>query len=144
MAGITKDVLTAVYSRFTTTSTGAHVPLYTSLGGRMYLSVAPQNAPLPYTVYELTDDRQDWQFGRNYRRITIAFDQYSSVRSTTEITALMHQLDTLYDGRPLTSTGFTRVSFNREFSHLSQLVDEVSNTPIWWGLHQYQLVISTT
>lgn len=141
---ITHSVLTAIYSRFTSTSTGGRTPLYSSLSGRMYLSVAPQNAPYPYAVYELVDDRQDWQFGKNYRRVTVTFDQYSSVRSTTEITTLMHNLTALYDGRPLTSTGFTRVSFNREFSQLSQLVDEVSNTPVWWGLHQYQLTISTT
>lgn len=141
---ITKDFLTALYSRFSSTSTGARTHLYSDVSGRMYLSDAPQNATLPYIIYELVDDRQDWQFGRNYRRLTVSFDQYSSVRSTTEITKMMHDLDALFDNRPLSSTGFTRISCNREFSQLSKLIDEVSNTPIWWALHQYQVVISTT
>ena len=141
---ITSDFLTAIYSRFSSTGSTGRPPLYADVAGRMYLSDAPQNATLPYIIYELIDDRQDWQFGRNYRRLTVSFDQYSSVRSTTEITKMMHDLDTLYDNRPLASSGFVRVSCNREFSQLSKLIDEVSNTPIWWALHQYQVVISTT
>ena len=142
-AGITRAFLAAWYGRFTST-TPSRPALYTDLGGRFYHSDAPQNATLPYAVYELVDDRQDWQFGRNYRRLTVSVDQYSSVRSTTEILTLMHDLDSLYDGSPLASTVFQRVSCNREFSNLSRLIDDVSGTPIWWALHQYQITISTT
>lgn len=53
--------------------------LYTALGGRIYNTIAPQNAALPLMVLNFGPDTDDRNFGSVTHRMSVQIDLYGSL-----------------------------------------------------------------
>lgn len=127
------NLLTGIYSKFTTTVAGSHNSLYTGLAGRLYPHVIPQGEPRPHAAYYLINNTPDDYFTEDYEDTEIQFNIYSENSSPIEALTLKGYLQSLYDDCTLTITGHTHVYMQRIFSEL--LRDEESN--VWQVVVSY-------
>ncbi len=95
---------------------GTTTDLYTDLGGRLYLSEAPQAAAMPYCVYDLVVASPEPFFTFSHETATIQFAIYSDDGSAVNVMTYGKHLKALYDNCSLTVAGYTHIDFNRESS----------------------------
>ena len=103
------SLFTAIYNKFTATTTG----FYNDVSGRMYLYKAPQDAPFPYCVYFPVSDLNDVDFSDETEEFLVQFNVFSQSNSATEAGTLLASLKTLYDDCDLTVTGWRHLEFSR-------------------------------
>jgi len=113
--------------------------IYAALGGRLYLSEAPQTAAMPYCVYDLISAEPEYHFGFRHETATIQFAIYTDDGSATNALTYGGYLKTLYDNCSLTITGYTHIDFNREQS--DRLIRN-SETMTWQWSCDYEVLMS--
>jgi len=107
-----KNLLTAIYSKFTT----GPPTIYTNLGGKMYLAEAPQDTAMPYCVYDLISDVPEYHFGFQHESVLIQFSIYTDDSSATNVMTYGTNLKALYDNCSMSVSGYTHIDFNRDQS----------------------------
>ena len=120
-----------IYSLFATGST----TIYANVGGRLYLSEAPQNTSFPYIVFYLVSDDYDFQFTEDYEDILIQFNIFDDKASPSNISNYFENLKTLYDWSSPTVVGYTVIKFVREFAQL------VRDDDVWQYTVQYRILL---
>lgn len=114
--------------------------LSTNIGGRLYLSEAPQNVSFPYCVYDLISEIPDEYFSSpDLEEVVLSFGLFSENESSIEVQDLFENLKTVYDNCALTVTGYTHVSMYRTFSSLIR--DPENN--VWQYNCDYDVMVHT-
>jgi hypothetical protein len=93
---------------------------YTSVSGKLYKGRAPQNATLPYAVFNLISDVPEWTFNTDFVRMRYQFDLYSSNNSSVEVENMYTYLNTLFDWCSLAVDGHDHVHMKRELARLTR------------------------
>ena len=124
-------LLNGIYSKFTG-STGAG-SLHADLGGRLHFDEAPQNSAYPYGVYYLISDVPSWTFDADFEEYLIQFNLFDDDSSSADVNTAQLALTTLYDWTTLTSSGYTNIYMQREFSNLTR------EEEIWNYMTQYRV-----
>ena len=136
-----KNLDTAIYSKFTATVEGSHNSLYTSIGGRMYKSEAPEGADFPYCVYMDVSNTPEYPGGKTIERTLMQFSLFSSLSSSSEIEDMLTYLWALYDDCSLTITDNDLIYFIR--GHKTEMRDEVTTSSgtsgVWHYAQEYDL-----
>jgi hypothetical protein len=133
-----KAIFDGIYAKFTATTGGVHNSFYTALGGRMYLSAAPQLTTYPYAVYSLVSGVPDWTLSSdNFEDLIIQFSIFDDGASASTIATAFGYQDTLYHDCGLSITGYSSIYMYREMQHL--LRDEEDDT--WQFVSQYRLFL---
>ena len=131
------EIFTAIYNKFTTD------PLdnfYVSIGGRLYLEKAPQNAVYPYVVYSMITDERDWMFEEEFEEFTIDFNIWSQAASADEAGDILGYLKALFDDCSLTvAGGWRHLLFQRDVVFGNHDLEE--DPPIWGYLVQYTVMV---
>jgi len=108
-----KLLFTAIYTYFAAGSAGS---LYTSVGGRFYLTEAPQGATLPYIVYSMVSEIPEYWFGDMiHETFTLQFSIFSSSPSSTEALNIYTYLSAYFDDHIISITGYSGLKFERSF-----------------------------
>lgn len=128
-----KAVFQAIYSHF---NTGTN-DLKTAVGGRMYPHEAADNATLPYIVYYLIDDINEYNFSDDTQRLTVQFSIYSDSNSPGQALDIFEYLKALYDDASLSVTGFRTIRCQRGQMQLNR--DEEFET--WHCFTDYEIEI---
>jgi len=126
-----QNLLNGLYSKFTG-STGAG-SLHADLGGRLYFDEARQNSAYPYGVYYLISDVPSWTFDADFEEYLIQFNLFDDDSSSADVNTAQLALMTLYDWTTLTSSGYTNIYMQREFSNLTREED------VWNYMTQYRV-----
>jgi hypothetical protein len=128
-----KVVFTSIYSRFNTGTNS----LKTAVGGRMYPHEAADAATMPYVVYYLVDDLNEYTFSDDTERINVQFSIYSDSNSPGQALDLYENLKSLYDDAALTVTGYTVIRCQR--GQMQLMRDEEMGT--WHLFVDYEIEI---
>ena len=127
-------LFTGIYTLFNAGNT-----FKTAVGGRLYLTVAPQGATYPYAVYQMLGRNYDPDFAEEIEDIDIQFSVFSQNRSATEAGTVLGTLLSLYDYCDLTVTGYRHLSMERGFVWPNN--DVTVDPPIHGYTIQYQLLL---
>lgn len=114
------NLITAIVSKT------ANSALSTSVGGRIYLDQAQQEAEFPYIVFFVVSDTPNYTFKFDHEEVLIQFSIFSTSQSASEISTIYNNLKSLFDDCALTITGNTLVHFWRE--NLTTMIDNI-DTP---------------
>jgi hypothetical protein len=113
-------VAQAITTLFAATS-GAppvHNSFYTSVGGRLYNTQAPQNTKFPYATFSFVAGTPDWMFRENLENLLIQFSLFSATGSSNqEIETIYEYMKDLFDWAPLNVSGYTTLWMRRETDH---------------------------
>jgi|LakMenEpi03Aug12_release.lakeMendotaPanAssembly.Ray.scaffolds.fasta_scaffold585912_2 hypothetical protein len=105
---------------------------YQTLGTRVYLNVAPENATLPLCVYRVVDHIIEPVFATNKvsrERITIEFDQFHQTSGgVTAGLSASESLAVLLDNRELNPTGYDRIVLRSESRGVPEVEDDAIRT----------------
>ena len=126
-----KTLFTGIYNLFITGTP----TIYTNVGGRFYLSEAPQNTAFPYIVYYLANNDYDYQFVEDFEDFLIQFNIFDDKASASNISTYFENLKTLFDWSVPTVTGYTVSRFVREFAQL------VRDDEVWQYTVQYRVLL---
>lgn len=127
-----KALFTGIYNLFTT----GPPSIYTNVGGRFYLTEAPQETVFPYIVYYLESNEYDYEFVEDFEDHIIQFNIFDdSIGSASNITTYYENLKSLFDWSLPTVTGYRVVRFTRLFSTM------VRDEDIWQYTIQYRVVL---
>ena len=126
-----KAFFTGIYNLFTTGSPA----IYTNVGGRFYLTEAPQNTAFPYIVYYLANNDYDYQFVEDFEDFLIQFNIFDDKASASNISTYFENLKTLFDWSAPTVTGYKVSSFVREFAQLAK------DDEVWQYTVQYRVLL---
>lgn len=126
-----KALFTGIFNLFTTGTPA----IYTSVGGRLYLTEAPQNTSFPYIVYYLISNDYDFQFEEDYEEFIIQFNIFDDDASASDIGTYFENLKSLYDWSSPTVTGYSVINFTREFAQLARDDD------VWQYTVQYRVLL---
>lgn len=134
-----KDLFTGIYTRFSSTP---HSSFYNDIGGRMYLSEAPEGTAFPYCVYGLVNNAADWTFTEDTDDAVIEFTLYSDSASAVEITDAESKLRAEYDDCQLPSTAigsWSHIWMQRGNSYLDKLPDILPDKSVWRYTVEYDV-----
>jgi len=126
-----KTLFTGIYNLFITGTPA----IYTNVGGRFYLTEAPQNTAFPYIVYYLANNDYDYQFVEDFEDFLIQFNIFDDKASASNISTYFENLKTLFDWSVPTVTGYTVSRFVREFAQL------VRDDEVWQYTVQYRVLL---
>lgn len=126
-----KTLFTGIYNLFTTGSPA----IYTDVGGRFYLTEAPQDTTFPYIVYYLVSNDYDYQFEEDFEEFVIQFNIFDDKASPSNISDYYENLKTLFDWSSPTVSNYTVITFQREFSQLARDDD------VWQWTVQYRVLL---
>lgn len=105
---------------------------YQSLGTRVYLEAAPEDASLPLCVYRVESHEIEPTFATNNvsrERFTIAFEQYHATNAgITAALAASDSLATLLDNVTLSPTGYDRVVLRSESRGVPEVEEHAIRT----------------
>ena len=110
----------------------------TAVGGRFYLSEAPQSATYPFAVYSLVSLMPDYFFGNNLVDATVQISIFSEDTGADEVTTAWGHLCNRFDDAAISVTGYGTVEFRRS---LANLIRE-PETNIWHYATDYELILS--
>ncbi len=99
----------------------------TDVGGRIFLSQAPEGCEFPYAVFFIVSDVPEYPGGKTIEDLMFQFSLFSTSESATEITTMLTDLHTILDDCVLTITGYSPIYFIR--GNLTTMVEDVT-TPI--------------
>jgi len=109
--------------------------LSTSVGGRIYLDEAPQEATLPYVVFFIVTSYPTDTFTEKIEDTLVQFSIFSALPGATEISTIYENLTTLFDGCDLTITGDTHIWMQRR--HLATMIDEITTATGTFGMKHW-------
>ena len=113
-----KNILTAIYSKFTGSE------LSSDVGGRIYLDQAPDNCQFPYVVYSVISVTPDDVFAKKGKQSLIQFSLFSANPSAVEITDMHGHLKTLFDDCSMTITSNTLLWMHEV--NLTTMVEDIT------------------
>jgi len=87
--------------------------LDTALSGRMYLYEAPEDAPMPFSVFMMESDISDYTFDDSHNEIGMLFFVNSKEGKAVEVCENLELLEALYDDCKLSVTGYRFVGMER-------------------------------
>jgi hypothetical protein len=138
-----KNFYTALMTKFTATSGGSHNDFYQSVNGRLFNTVAPDGAELPYCVFTHVSSVPDNTFSEDIDDVLIQFSIFSASGDETEALNAMENLKALYDDCTLSISSATLVQFTRGPEGLEIEDDDTpSGTQKYWHYHvDYNAVV---
>lgn len=107
------NLFKSIYSHFIDTP---HNDFYNSLNGRLYYGMAPQSCDYPYAVYFGVTSTPEDTLTEEIDEVTIQFNVYSELNTSTESGELLNQCRALFDKQDLEVTGSKDIYLTREFS----------------------------
>ncbi len=115
-----RNLFSAIYTKFTELTGGNHNAFYTTISGKLYLGIAPQNSAYPYVVYSLVSDVYSWNFSLNgeFETVLLQFSIYSESASPLEAENIYTDLIALFDWVNINITGYNNLYMRREHSNL--------------------------
>jgi hypothetical protein len=128
-----KPLFTAIY-----TFANAASDFKTAIGGRFYLSEAPQSATYPFAVYSLVSLMPDYIFSAEMVEPTIQISIFSNDTGADEVVTAWGYMTTLFDDAAISVTGYGTVEFRRD---LANLIRE-PETNVWHYATDYELILS--
>jgi hypothetical protein len=134
-----KQLSKAIISKYKlSTSSGT---LYSSLTGGLWNSEAPANTAYPYAVFYLISDTPSHVMegtftDYKYEECLVQFSIYDDDTSQATIGGLYDTLTDLYDEASLSVSGYSTISFKREFSHAEKI--NLENESYWQYVVQYR------
>jgi len=123
----------------------------TAIGGRLYKTIADEDAVYPYSVFKVVNDRPEYTFKNTFEDVIIQFSLFSASNSSSEVEDLFTYLKTVYDDCALTLTGSSLIWMVRQNANL--ILEEHTVKPssggesiIWvWAYHvDYNIVFERT
>jgi|WetSurMetagenome_2_1015567.scaffolds.fasta_scaffold763976_2 hypothetical protein len=130
-----KEIADAIMTKFNTTPNS----LYTSVGGRMYNTEAPQNVTWPYIVFSFPTRNPDYMFTSEFENVRMQFSIFSLSQSTTEVDAIGKNLQTMFDWCALSVSGYFHV-FMRRINNTQRKDDR----PSWINVIEYRVMVEKT
>jgi hypothetical protein len=105
---------------------------YSTLGARVYLNAAPEDAALPLCVYRVADHQIEPVFATNKQsreRFVVEFEQYhpTSAGATAALSA-SESLANLLDNATLSPTGYDRVVLRSETRGVPEVEEHAIRT----------------
>ncbi len=97
-----------------------------------YFTEAPQDAAMPYVVYNLVSNVPDWTYTEDMENSLIQFSIFDDHSSSTTINDIYEKLTALFDWCVLTIEGYSHIYMKREFNILTRGND------IWKYVIQYR------
>ena len=113
-----KNILTAIYSKFTGSDLSSYV------GGRIYLDQAPESCEFPYVVYSVVSVIPDDVFAKKGKHTLIQFSLFSSNPSAVEISTMHGYLKALFDDCSMTITSNTLLWMHEV--NLTTMVEDIT------------------
>ena len=113
-----KNILTAIYSKFTGSE------LSSDVGGRIYLDQAPDNCQFPYVVYSVISVTPDDVFAKKGKQSLIQFSLFSANPSAVEISTMHGYLKALFDDCSMTITSNTLLWMHEV--NLTTMVEDIT------------------
>ena len=97
-----------------------------------YFTEAPQDAVMPYVVYNLVSNVPDWTYTEDMENSLIQFSIFDNNSSSTTINDIYAKLTALFNWCSLSVTGYSHIYMKREFNILTRGND------IWKYVIQYR------
>jgi len=97
-----------------------------------YFTEAPQDAVMPYVVYNLVSNVPDWTYTEDMENSLLQFSIFDDHSSSTTINDIYEKLTALFDWCVLTVEGYSHIYMKREFNILTRGND------IWKYVIQYR------
>lgn len=129
-----KDLMTAIYTKFSALPNNT---FYTSINGRLYFSILPQDVTYPCASYHLVTDTHSYTFREKFEEALIQINLFSKSSSSTEVTTMYENLKDLFDWCTLSVTGYRFFKMSRDFAILEWDPD----TQIWMYIVQYRIFL---
>ena len=85
-----------------------------------YFTEAPQDAAMPYVVYNLVSNVPDWTYTEDMENSLIQFSIFDDHSSSTTINDIYEKLTALFDWCVLTIEGYSHIYMKREFNILTR------------------------
>ena len=133
-----KQLMKALYVRFksTTGSPAIHNSLYTALNGKLYNSLIPQDASMPFGIFEVIANVYDWTFSESLERVKVQFSVYLDANNAaTSAQDMMEHIKSLYDDCSLTVDGFQTYYMRRGNSFMT------FEDNVWHVMVDYDLLL---
>ena len=121
-----KELFTGIYSKY-----NGNEALKAAITG-FYFTEAPQDAAMPYVVYNLVSNVPDWTYTEDMENSLIQFSIFDDHSSSTTINDIYEKLTALFDWCVLTIEGYSHIYMKREFNILTRGND------IWKCVIQYR------
>ena len=131
------ELSTAIMTKFNATSGDPAVnnTFYTSIGGRLYNTQAPQAAIFPFAVFTEISDLYEFTFTTSFENILFQFALFSTEESVQEVENMFSYCKTLFDWCTLSPSGYTHLYMRRESSHLTK-----DDRPAWMRIVEYRIM----
>ncbi len=126
----------AIYNKYNN-STGHGA--YTSIAGRFFHNVAPQESTFPYVVYFSVTDVDELNFTDEIEDFIIQFNIFSENNSSLEKGQILENFKSLWDNCNLTVTDWRHIQFQR--SLVLENNDFTQAPPIQGYSVQYDVLI---
>ena len=85
-----------------------------------YFTEAPQDAVMPYVVYNLVSNVPDWTYTEDMENSLIQFSIFDNNSSSTTINDIYAKLTALFNWCSLSVTGYSHIYMKREFNILTR------------------------
>jgi len=121
-----KELFTGIYSKY-----NSNEALKAVITG-FYFTEAPQDAVMPYVVYNLVSNVPDWTYTEDMENSLLQFSIFDDHSSSTTINDIYEKLTALFDWCVLTVEGYSHIYMKREFNILTRGND------IWKYVIQYR------
>ena len=121
-----KELFTGIYSKY-----NSNEALKAVITG-FYFTEAPQDAVMPYVVYNLVSNVPDWTYTEDMENSLLQFSIFDDHSSSTTINDIYEKLTALFDWCVLTIEGYSHIYMKREFNILTRGND------IWKYVIQYR------
>ena len=85
-----------------------------------YFTEAPQDAVMPYVVYNLVSNVPDWTYTEDMENSLLQFSIFDNNSSSTTINDIYAKLTALFNWCSLSVTGYSHIYMKREFNILTR------------------------
>ena len=113
---------------------GSNNDFYTSIGGRLYNTQAPQNAVFPFAVFTEISDVNEYTFTTSFENVLVQFSLFSTEESVSEVRDMFTYCKSLFDWCSLSITGYAFLYMRREGTHLTK-----DDRPAWQRIIEYRV-----
>jgi hypothetical protein len=131
---IMKNITTGLYTVFTELTGGAHNAFYNSIGGRLYDTLAPDGAEMPFAVYLIIAATDDDTFSENMLEVLVQFSLFSNASGSTEIKNMDTYLTSMLKDKVFSVTGWTVATTLRVQANGPYIIeaDEAAGVGKYW------------
>ena len=109
-----KELFTGIYSKYS-----GNEALKAAITG-FYFTEAPQDAVMPYVVYNLVSNVPDWTYTEDMENSLLQFSIFDDHSSSTTINDIYAKLTALFNWCSLSVTGYSHIYMKREFNILTR------------------------